>query len=74
MNKPMLMYVPNSAELIKNLARADLPRTVALADKFERPEIRLFARVRIAHALLDSQAAEKEEQERGKLAGEDEMN
>lgn len=68
-----LMHLPNSTGLIRNLARADFERTVRLADKFERPEIRLFVRLRIAHALLDSRATEKEKTEREQLAGDEDI-
>ncbi len=73
MNKQVLMYIPNSSDLMKNLARADFERAVGLADKFERPEIRLFIRLRIAQSLLDAKAAEKENKDRNQLAGDDEM-
>lgn len=72
MNKQVLMYIPNSSDLMKNLGRADFERTVSLADKFERPEIRLFVRLRIAQALLDADAVEKEKRERDQLVSEDE--
>jgi hypothetical protein len=74
MNRQALLNVPNSFDLLKNLARADFERTVGLADKFERPEIRLFVRLRIAQALLDTKAAEKEDKQREQLVGDDEMN
>ena len=72
-NKQVLMYVPNAADLMKNLGRADFERTVSLADKFERPEIRLFVRLRIAQSLLDEKAAEKEKKDRRQLVGGDEF-
>lgn len=74
MNKQVLMYVPNSFFLIKNLGRADFERTAALADKFERPEIRLYVRLRIAQSLLDAKADEKEQKDHDRLTGGDEMN
>ena len=72
MNKQVLMYIPNSSDLMKNLGRADFERAVGLADKFERPEIRLFVRLRIVQALLDADAAEKEKMEREQLVSDDE--
>jgi hypothetical protein len=60
MNKPLLMYVSNASALMKNLAIADFERALALADKFERPDIRLFLRLRIAQALLDPKTSERE--------------
>jgi len=72
MNRQVLMYIPNSSDLLKNLGRADFERTIGLADKFERPEIRLFVRLRIAQALLDADAAEKEKKDRESLTGDDE--
>lgn len=71
-NRQFLMHVPNSVSLIKNLAAADFARTVGLADKFQRPEVRLFARLRIASALLDAEAAEKEKTMRDELAADGE--
>ncbi len=72
MNRQVLMYIPNASDLMKNLGCADFERTVSLADKFERPEIRLFVRLRIAQALLDADAAEKEKKDRESLTGDDE--
>jgi hypothetical protein len=60
-------------KLLKNLARADLERAISAADKFTRPEIRLFARLRILQALLDENAAEKENAERERLASDGEV-
>lgn len=60
MNKQFQFYIPNSFELLKNLGHADLERAVGLADRFERPEIRLFVRLRIAQALLDAEASKNE--------------
>jgi len=54
------MYVSNASALMKNLAIADFERALGLADKFERPEIRLFLRLRIAQALLDPKTSERE--------------
>ncbi len=52
--------LPNGVEIIKNFASADFERTVNLADKFSRPEVRFFARFRIADALLDPKAEQSE--------------
>jgi hypothetical protein len=71
-NKQVLIHIPNSVDLMKNLGRADFERAVNLADKFERPEIRQFVRLRIAQALLDGNAAEKEKKDREQLVGDDE--
>jgi len=73
MNKQVLMYIPNFFDLIKKLGRADFERTVALANKFERPEIRLYVRLRIVRALLlpDSEIDEKEKKEREQLVSDD---
>ena len=51
-----LEHTPNSVGLIKSLAAADFDRTVALADKFARPEIRIVVRYKIAQSLLDPTA------------------
>ncbi len=53
---------PNGVSLIRKLAAIDFDRTVALAEKFARPETRFFARFRIAEALLDPKAEETEKQ------------
>ena len=52
--------MPKGVELIKNLTAADFDRTVSLAEKFARPEIRFYARFRIADALLNPNAEENE--------------
>ncbi|MBS1796316.1 MAG: hypothetical protein JSS81_20870 [Acidobacteria bacterium] len=74
MNKPLLMYVPNFFELFKNLARADFERAVRLAEKFDRPEIRQFARLRLAQAVLDENAAETERRMRDELVSDGETD
>jgi hypothetical protein len=59
--------------LLRDLAKVDFKRTVNLAEKFERSDIRSFARLRIAQALLDPKADEKEKVLHGKvLSGDDE--
>ncbi|CAN5395241.1 hypothetical protein BH20ACI1_BH20ACI1_21660 [soil metagenome] len=47
-------------ELLKNLTAADFDRTISLAERFARPEVRFFARFRIAEAVLDPNAEENE--------------
>lgn len=69
-NDQLLTIVPNLTVLMRNLARADFQRTVALADKFQRPEIRLFIRLRVLQSLLDTNAAEKEKQTRERMMSE----
>ena len=68
-NRNFLLHVPNATDLIKNLARADLERTIAFADKFQRPEIRQFVRLRVAASVLDEGAAEKEKKMRNQIVG-----
>ena len=68
-NRQVLLHVPNAAALLKNLALADFQRAVNLADKFERPEIRLFIRLRIAQSVLDLKSAEREISDRNQLTG-----
>jgi hypothetical protein len=68
-----LTYIPNSSVLLRDLARADFERTVRLTEKFQRPEIRLFMRLRVLEATLDENAAEKEKSERERLAGDGEV-
>jgi hypothetical protein len=53
---------PNGVRLIRKLATVDFDRTVALTEKFARPETRFFARFRIVEALLDPKAEETEKQ------------
>lgn len=67
MSKQALLNAPQSAALLKNLAAADFERAVRLADKFERPEVRLFVRLRIVQSLLDAEASEKEKKAREQL-------
>ena len=67
-----LTRVRNATGLIKNLARADLGRTIAFADKFQRPEIRQFVRLRVVDAVLDEGAAEKEKNTRQRIAADQE--
>lgn len=55
---------PQGVGLIKDLARSDFDRTVAIADRFARREVRFYARFRIAQALLDPQAEEIEKENR----------
>ena len=74
MNRQLLLHLPNSTVLLKNLASADFERTVRLADKFGRPEIRLFGRLRIVQILLDREAAEKEKKARQQVESEDEYH
>lgn len=74
MNRQLLLHLPNSTVLLKNLASADFERTVRLADKFGRPEIRLFGRLRIVQVLLDREAAEKEKKAREQVESEDEYH
>lgn len=53
-------HTPALVETVKKLAAADFERTINLADKFARPEIGTFVRFKIAEALLDAEAAERE--------------
>ncbi len=52
--------LPNGVELIKNLTAADFDRTINLAERFARPEVRFYARFRIADALLNPKSEENE--------------
>jgi hypothetical protein len=54
--------LPKGVALLKSLSTADFDRTVSLAEKFSRGEIRFYARLRLAEALLnpDAEANEKE--------------
>lgn len=67
-NEQYLLHIPNATGLLRNLARADFERTVGLADKFQRPEIRQFVRLQILQSLLDENAAEKEKMARERIA------
>lgn len=67
MSRQLLLHIPNSIDLLKNLACADFERAVHLADKFERSEIRLLVRLRIVQSLLDREASEKEKKMREKV-------
>ncbi|HEX8197347.1 MAG TPA: hypothetical protein VF571_14230 [Pyrinomonadaceae bacterium] len=70
MNRHGLMHVQRATDLVKNLAKADFDRTANLAEKFGRPEIRLFVRLKLTQSLLDSKAAEREKTEREQAQGE----
>ncbi len=54
--------LPKGVALLKSLSAADFDRTVSLAEKFSRAEVRFYARFRLAEALLnpDAEADEKE--------------
>ncbi len=66
-------HVPSSMALLRFLAQADYERTLRLAEKFERSDLRMFVRLRIAQALLDPKAAEKDKVRHGRaLSGQDE--
>jgi hypothetical protein len=54
--------LPKGVALIKSLSAADFDRTVSLAEKFSRAEVRFYTRFRIAEALLNTDA-EKDEKE-----------
>lgn len=71
-NYQYLTHIPNPPALLKKLARADFARTAALADKFQRPEIRHFVRLRVVEAVLDEKAAEKVKKTRGRIAADEE--
>jgi len=71
-NRQFLTNVPNATGLIRDLSRADFDRLIDLAEKFQRPEIRLFVKLKILQALLDAKSAEKEKMSREELAGDDE--
>jgi uncharacterized protein YihD (DUF1040 family) len=62
--------MPNGVALIRSLAKADFDRTVGVADRFSRREVRFFARFRIAQALLDPKAEEIEEANQQTYEGE----
>jgi len=58
---------PNAVQLIKNLSAADFGRTIGLAEKFSRSEVRFLTRFRIAEALLDPTAEENEKNFQSKI-------
>jgi hypothetical protein len=60
MERQGVLHTVNSVATIKNLAAVDFDRTVGLADRFARPEIRTFVRLKIAEALLDPEAVQHE--------------
>ncbi len=64
---------PKAVQMIKNLSATDFDRTVSLADKFSRPEVRFFTRYRVAQALLDPNAEENEKNFQSKINDEREM-
>ncbi|MGI8639449.1 MAG: hypothetical protein ACR2MG_05785 [Pyrinomonadaceae bacterium] len=52
--------MPKGVQLIRNLTAADFDRTINFAERFARPEVRFYARYRIADALLNPDAEEDE--------------
>jgi hypothetical protein len=52
--------MPKGVSLIRDLSNADFERTVGLADRFSRREVRFAALFRIVQALLDPKAEEIE--------------
>jgi hypothetical protein len=58
---PLLMisgeFLANYLEDVNTLARADFERTRALADRFQRDEVRIIARMLIAQSILAPQPA-----------------
>jgi len=44
---------------VKLLARADFEKTCGLANRFDRPEVRMLARMMVLRAVLDEKKAEK---------------
>ena len=61
---------PKAVQLIKNLSAADFEKTVGLAEKFSRSEVRFLSRYRIAEALLDPNAEENEKNFQSNLSEE----
>ncbi len=53
-------HIYPSIPILKKLAQTDFERTVNLANKFSRPEVRLFARWYIAQSLLNNEAEKQE--------------
>lgn len=51
---------PFTIAMIKKLAHSDFERTRKLADRFTRPEVRLFIKWHIANSLLNKDAPEEE--------------
>jgi len=64
--------LPKGVALIKSLTAADFDRTVALAEKFSRAEVRFYARFRIAESLLNPDAEEDEKKFQTNLESEHE--
>jgi hypothetical protein len=56
--------------LIKSLSAADFDRTISLAERFSRAEVRFYARFRIAEALLNPEAEVDEKEFQSNLEGE----
>ncbi|HXH69139.1 MAG TPA: hypothetical protein VNI60_02210 [Pyrinomonadaceae bacterium] len=56
--------------LIKSLSTADFDRTIALAEKFSRLEVRFYARLRVAEALLNPDAETDEKEFQSNFEGE----
>ncbi len=74
MNRHLLLLVPDATRVLSNLAHADFERSVRLTNKFARPEIQIYGRLRILQVLLDREAAEKEKAAREQIKMEDEYH
>lgn len=70
MERQGVTHLTNFVAITKILAATDFDRTVNLADKFTRPEIRIYVRLKIAQALLDPKAAESQKKMREQLQNE----
>lgn len=62
MREQLARNSPLTFQMIKKLAHSDFERTVKLADRFTRPEVRLFVRWHIANSLLNKNAPDEEAQ------------
>lgn len=60
MTKDLLRGLGQTNNALEQLAKADFPRTKNLANRFDRPELRILARMLILRAVFDNRKNEKE--------------
>lgn len=71
MQRQSLTHTPNAVALMKALAAADFDRAKSLADRFSRPEIRTFTRLKLIEALLNPEAEANEKTQRDQFMNEE---
>ncbi len=63
LTKDLMGTLNNSNAILLNLAKQDFDRTRSLANKFERPEVQIMAKMLILRSVLEQNKEEKEQKE-----------